>query len=71
MIVPMRCFTCGKVISNKWEHYQKKVAELQPKKDQKHPEHFDGIHTGKILDDIGLDRLCCRRMMISHVDIDM
>jgi len=55
MIIPVRCFTCGKLIADRWEEFAKRVkAGEQPK---------------KVLDDIGMKRYCCRRMFISQVDV--
>ncbi len=66
MIIPVRCFTCGKVIGNiydqfrqRYEEYKKAVdAGEKPKETPK-----------EILDDLGLERYCCRRMILSHVDL--
>lgn len=66
MIIPVRCFTCGKVIAPAYEAfkprydaYQKAVtAGEKPKETPK-----------QILDDLGLERYCCRRMILSHVDL--
>jgi DNA-directed RNA polymerase subunit N len=55
MIIPVRCFTCGKLIGDKWEEFAKRVKA--------------GENSGKILDDLGLKRYCCRRMLLSHVEI--
>lgn len=55
MIIPIRCFTCGKEISSAWEPYVDAV-----KKNKSECE---------ALDDLGLRRICCRRMLLSHVDI--
>lgn len=55
MIVPVRCFTCGKPIA---EYYEKYINEIKTNKDAK-----------KVLDDLGIKRYCCRRMMLSHVDL--
>jgi DNA-directed RNA polymerase subunit N len=55
MIVPVRCFTCGKVIGDKWEDFARRVKE--------------GEDAGKVLDDLGISRYCCRRMLLSHVEI--
>ncbi|CAM6002695.1 unnamed protein product, partial [Sphagnum balticum] len=55
MIIPVRCFTCGKVVGNKWESYLELLnAEI--------PE-------GDALDQLGLKRYCCRRMVLTHVDL--
>jgi DNA-directed RNA polymerase subunit N len=55
MIIPVRCFTCGKVIGSTYEAFKKRV-EL-------------GEKPKEILDSLGVDRYCCRRMIISHADL--
>lgn len=54
MIIPVRCFSCGKVIGDKWEPFVRRVAA--------------GENPKAMLDNLGLDRYCCRRMIISHVE---
>jgi len=66
VIIPVRCFTCGKVIAPLYEEYRKRYEEYQKaldigEKPKEIPE--------KILDDLDLQRYCCRRMIISHVDL--
>ena len=66
MIIPVRCFTCGKVISDVYEDYQKRYTEYKKaikagEKPKETPK--------QILDDLGLDRYCCRRMVLTHVDL--
>lgn len=66
VIVPVRCFTCGKVIGDVYEEFieryevYKKAVEAgeKPKETPK-----------QILDDLGLERYCCRRMILTHVDL--
>jgi len=55
MIIPVRCFTCNKVIGNKWEPYQKLLSE--------------GYSKNEALTKLGLKRFCCRRMLLTHVDL--
>lgn len=55
MIIPIRCFTCGKVIGNKWDPY---LGLLQAEYTE-----------GDALDALGLKRYCCRRMLLGHVDL--
>ena len=55
MIIPIRCYSCNKVIANKWETYVKDINE--------------GMTAKNALDKIGLHRYCCRRMFLSHTDI--
>ncbi len=55
MIIPVRCFTCGKVVGNKWEQY---LTLLQ-----------SGKTEGEALTELGMERYCCRRMLLTHVDL--
>lgn len=55
MMIPVRCFSCGKVIGDKWEPFARRVARGEQPKD--------------VLDDLGVTRYCCRRMLLSHVEI--
>lgn len=54
MIIPVRCFACGKVIGSFWEKYQKLLSEGKSIKDA--------------LDELGLKRYCCRGAIMSHVE---
>lgn len=71
MIIPVRCFTCGKVLADKWEYYQAEVDKLekQDAKQEAASTSFEKLKTGKILDTLGLERMCCRRHMLGHVDL--
>jgi DNA-directed RNA polymerase subunit N (RpoN/RPB10) len=72
MIIPIRCFTCGKVIADKVDYYNKEVEKLKLEGKQNQEEmykHFDDIHTKEILDKLGLTRYCCRRNLISNIDL--
>lgn len=55
MMIPVRCFTCGNLIGDKFVSFQARVKA--------------GEEPGKVLDDLGLKRYCCRRMLISSVDV--
>lgn len=70
MIVPVRCFTCGKVMADKADYY---VSEVEKIKNQKNEDpkfkNFDSVHTKEILDKLGLTRYCCRRNLLSNVDL--
>ena len=72
MIVPIRCFTCSKIIADKYDYYIEEMAKLE-KADVKETnpdyKYFSKIHTKRILDDLGLTRYCCRRMLISTSDL--
>jgi DNA-directed RNA polymerase subunit N len=55
MIIPVRCFTCGKVIGDRWEEFSRRTQQ--------------GEDSSKVLDELGMKRYCCRRMFISHVEV--
>ena len=73
MIIPIRCFTCGKVIAEKIDYYIQEVEKLKADKKENttNPlfKNFDNIQTASILDGLGLTRYCCRRNLISNVDL--
>jgi len=51
----VRCFTCGKLIGEQWEDFAKRIKA--------------GENSGEVLDSLGVTRYCCRRMLLSHVEI--
>lgn len=101
MIIPIRCFTCGKVLADKWKYYKEKadaidaeyhdfimkenakVYDRNVNDDVNYSSKFEESETLKpktykniektykkeILNELGLNKLCCRRHMIGHVDM--
>ena len=77
MIIPIKCHTCGTVLADKYRYFceevrrQKmerglhvdKIVYLTLENNQKSPE-------GHVLDELGLHTMCCRTMMLTHVDIE-
>lgn len=69
--------TCGKVIASKWEAYKRECAKMDNDVKAKQnvddqfqlAENFEKALKKKILDDLGLDRICCRRHILSHIDL--
>ncbi|MBW3584143.1 MAG: DNA-directed RNA polymerase subunit N [Euryarchaeota archaeon] len=55
MMIPVRCFTCGRVIGS---DYQRFVQRTDAGEDAK-----------AVMDDLGVDRVCCRRMIMGHVQL--
>ncbi|MBS3060307.1 MAG: DNA-directed RNA polymerase subunit N [DPANN group archaeon] len=53
-MIPIRCFSCGKPVGHLWEDYEKETKK--------------GTKTDTIFKKMGLDRYCCRRMLLSHRD---
>jgi len=72
MIVPIRCFTCSKIIADKYDYYieeMEKLKKAEIKNEDDDYKYFSDIHTKEILDNLGLTRYCCRRMLISTSDL--
>lgn len=72
MIIPIRCFTCGKVLADKWNEYVKRCSELDDKAPEGERPGEDGkTARGRILDDLGISSCCCRVVMLTHVDLSL
>ena len=71
MIIPIRCFTCSKVIADKYDYYHQEKNKLKANDVKKDNDlkFFNDIHTKEILDNLGLIRYCCRRSLMSSVDL--
>lgn len=77
MIIPVKCFTCGKVLANKYEYYINKVKAEKIKQniDPEKVIYLSVDNVGKsieglIMDELLLNKMCCRRHMLTHVDIE-
>ena len=55
MLIPVRRFSCGKVIAHLWDQYSERTNA--------------GEDPGEVLTDLGIQRYCCRRMFVSHIDL--
>ncbi len=55
MIIPIRCFSCGKPIAHLWTEFKEQTQK--------------GDSPKKVMTDLGLDRFCCRSMFMTHVDL--
>ena len=55
-MIPVRCFSCGQVVGDKWQEFNERANVKKEDPD-------------KVLDSLGVKRYCCRRMLISHVEL--
>ncbi|MBI2629106.1 DNA-directed RNA polymerase subunit N [Candidatus Pacearchaeota archaeon] len=55
MIIPIRCVSCGKPIAHLHEDFKKRVEA--------------GEEPGKVMDELGLERYCCRAAFLGQVDL--
>jgi DNA-directed RNA polymerase subunit N (RpoN/RPB10) len=77
MLIPIKCFTCGKVLADKYRYYEQEVRKM---KAGKHMQVDDVIYLtktnrdktpeGEVLDKLRLDKMCCRRHILTHVNIE-
>ena len=67
MIIPVRCFTCGKILGDKYVSYKKELEKSKTKEDtiiNVNAKNIQQTPEGKALDKLGLKRYCCRRSML-------
>jgi DNA-directed RNA polymerase subunit N len=57
MMIPIRCWSCGKPIAHLWEDFKERL-EKEGEENRK-----------QILDELGLERYCCRAIFLGHVDL--
>ena len=55
MIIPIRCWSCGKPIAHLYEQYKERTGKGEDRK--------------KVMDELGLQRYCCRTVFLGHVDL--
>jgi DNA-directed RNA polymerase subunit N len=82
MIIPIKCFTCGMVIANKYRYYQEQVRKKKLAKRGNGEsidldkvlyltkEFTDKTAEGEVLDELNMKKMCCRRHFLTHVDIE-
>jgi DNA-directed RNA polymerase subunit N len=54
VLIPVRCFTCGNLIADKFDDYQTKLKA--------------GEDPEKVLNELQINRYCCRRMLLTTVE---
>ena len=57
MMIPIRCFSCGKPIAHLWEEFKERTSKE------------GGETKKKVMDELGLERYCCRALFLGHVDL--
>lgn len=73
MIIPIRCVSCNNIIAGKYLAYLDLVNENRKKEGKTEMEYLTSTTTktaeGKALDELGMNRPCCRRHFLTHVDL--
>jgi len=82
MIIPIKCFTCGMVIADKYRYYTEQVRKKKLAKKvggesidvdkvlYLTKEFVEKTPEGEVLDDLNMNKMCCRRHFLTHVDIE-
>ena len=84
MIIPVKCFTCGMVLANKYRYYIEEVRKRKLAKQININEGSNNIDKvlyltkefhektaeGEVMDELGLNKMCCRIHLLTHVDIE-
>ena len=77
MIIPVKCFTCGTVLGNKYRYYLEEVRRMKIANNQDTnkvvyftQKNMEKTPEGIVLDNLRLYNVCCRRHMLTHVDIE-
>jgi DNA-directed RNA polymerase subunit N (RpoN/RPB10) len=77
MIIPVKCFTCGMVLADKYRFYTEEVRKRKLAKSMDvdkvlylTKEFNDKTPEGEVLDELNMTKMCCRRHFLTHVDID-
>ena len=84
MIIPIKCFTCGGVLADKYRYFQNEVRKMKKQELEDSPDSQVNINKvtyftknkmtktpeGIVLDNLRLTNVCCRRHMLTHVDIE-
>ncbi|MCE7736518.1 MAG: DNA-directed RNA polymerase subunit N [Candidatus Heimdallarchaeota archaeon] len=61
MLTPVRCFSCGTIVGSKYEAYKEAYDKFKRGETEKTPK--------EVLDELGLFKYCCRRMIVSQVNL--
>lgn len=77
MIIPVRCFTCNMVLADKYRYFINESRRIKIAKDENPEkivyltkENVEKTPEGQVLDDLHITNVCCRRSMLTHVDIE-
>lgn len=81
MIIPVKCFTCGMVIANKYRYYTERVRAKKIAKQNGDSTNLNKVlyltkeftektPEGEVLDELNMTKMCCRRHFLTHVDIE-
>lgn len=71
MIIPIRCFSCGNVIADKWNYYKNQLKKAGRTEDRYYMDGSQIPQTAELtlMNKLGFKRPCCRKQFLTHVDL--
>ncbi len=84
MLIPIKCFSCGHTIANKYLYFLKEreillnkkfknkkvtIDEISISENEIDKKHFDDNISKEVLDKLQIKNICCRRHFLSTVDL--
>lgn len=71
MLCPVRCYTCGRVIADKWAYFDRKRSERLAKLKAESVTYKEvrDVSMADVLDELGLDLYCCRTAILTTVNL--
>ena len=77
MLIPIKCFTCGNVLADKYRYYLEQVRKRKLSEETNidnviylTKKNIEKTVEGEVMDELNLHKYCCRRHMLTHVDIE-
>ena len=75
MLLPVKCFSCGKEISSYYRAYEREVRKKKLASGVSDVIYLTKVQTdktaeGEVLDKLLIKKMCCRRHILTHVEIE-
>jgi len=77
MLIPVRCYSCGKVLANKYDYFQNELNRKKLAMNTTEDPLIINVNAtdikktiaGELMDELGLTRICCRKVMLTSINI--
>ena len=77
MLIPVRCYSCGKVLANKYDYFQNELNRKKLAMNTTEDPLIINVNAsdikktiaGELMDELGLTRICCRKVMLASINI--
>ena len=77
MIIPVRCYSCGKILANKYDYFQNELNRKKLAMNTTEDPLIINVNSadvkktiaGELMDELGLTRICCRKVLLTSINI--